>query len=89
MGSMKNGCGMRPTNLLAIVKKSLDGGLSFTLLYARLDRVTSELRSLLCTFENSTKCNKVSFNFDSYQSRPQSEFVALSLLWDARGRSAI
>ena len=49
-------------DLLAIQQKSLDRALFYTLLYERLDRVALELQSLLCTFENSTKCSEVSFD---------------------------
>ena len=35
-----------------------------------------------------SKCYK-SFGMKNSQSRPKSEFVALPLLWDARGHSAI
>ena len=31
-------------------------------LEVRFDRVALEVLSLLCTFENSTKCSKVSFD---------------------------
>ena len=34
--------------------------------YAWFDRVALELRSLLCTFENSTSCSKISFDSDSF-----------------------
>ena len=34
----------------------------YTILYARFDRVALELRSQLCTFENSTNCNEISFD---------------------------
>ena len=48
--------------LLAILQRSLNRALFYTFLYARFDRVALELLSLLYTFENSTKCSKVSFD---------------------------
>ena len=46
-------------DLLAILQKSLDRAIFFyTILYARFDRVALELRSQLCTFENSTNWMK-------------------------------
>ena len=53
-------------DLLAILQKSLDQALFFTVLYARLDRVALEPLSLLCTFENSSECIITSFNSDSF-----------------------
>ena len=35
-------------------------------LYARFDRVALELRSQLCTFENSTNCNEISLDPNSF-----------------------
>ena len=37
-----------------------------TFLYMRFDRVALESLSLLCTFENSIKCNEISFDTDSF-----------------------
>ena len=51
-------------DLLAILQKSLDRA---TFLYTRFDGVASELRSQLCTFENSINCNEVSFDQHSFQ----------------------
>ena len=50
-------------DLLAILHKSLDRAFCYTFLYTRFDRLALELLSLLCTFENSTDCSKISFNF--------------------------
>ena len=36
------------------------------IIYARLDRVALELRSQLCTFENTTKCNEITLDLDSF-----------------------
>ena len=52
--------------LLAILQKSLDRAL-FLYINAGLDRVALELRSLLCTFQKSTNCSKLSFDSDSFQ----------------------
>ena len=49
-------------DLLAILQKSLDRAIFYTILHTRFDRVALELRSQLCTFENSTNCNEISFN---------------------------
>ena len=38
----------------------------YTILYARFDRVALEVLSLLCTFENSSKCIITSFDSDSF-----------------------
>ena len=43
-------------DLLAFLQNSLDRALFLCNLYARFDRVALELLSLLCTFENSSKC---------------------------------
>ena len=51
-----------PIDLLPIQQKSLDRAFFYTFLYTRFDRVALELLSLLCTFETSTKCTKVSFD---------------------------
>ena len=53
-------------DLLAILQKSLDRAIFLYILYARLDRVALELLTLLFTFENSTKCNEISFDPNSY-----------------------
>ena len=37
-----------------------------TLLYARFDCVALELRLQLCTYEDSTKRNEISFDADSF-----------------------
>ena len=39
----------------------------YTFLCMRLDRVALALLSLLCKFENSTECSKISFDSDSFQ----------------------
>ena len=52
---------------LAILKKSCQIERYFyTFLFADFDRVALELLSLLCIFENSTKCIKISFDSDSF-----------------------
>ena len=38
----------------------------YTLLYTNFDQVALKLLLLLCTFENSTKCIKISFDSDSF-----------------------
>ena len=38
----------------------------YTILYARFDRVALELRSQLCTFENSINCDEISFDPHSF-----------------------
>ena len=58
----KNEKGRHVIDLLAILQKSLDRALFDTFLNTRFDRVALELLSLLCTFGNSTKCSKVSFD---------------------------
>ena len=45
-------------DLLTILQKSLDR--------ATFDRVALELRSQLCTFENSINCDEISFNPHSF-----------------------
>ena len=51
-------------DLSTLLQKSLDRALFYTFLYTRFDRVAFELLSLLCTFENSTECSKISFDSD-------------------------
>ena len=53
-------------DVLAILQKSLDRPLFYTFLNKTFDRLALELLSLLCTFENSTKCIKKSFDSDSF-----------------------
>ena len=51
-------------DLLAILQKRLDRAL---FLCVTFDRVALELLSVLCRFENSTKCSKILFYSDSFQ----------------------
>ena len=53
-------------DLLAILQNGLDRAL-FLYIIAH-DRVALELLSQLCKFENSTECNKISFDSYSFQS---------------------
>ena len=53
-------------DLSAILQKSLDRAVFYTILYARFDRVALEVPSLLCTFENSSNCIITSFDSDSF-----------------------
>ena len=46
-------------SVLAILQKSLNRA---TFLYAKFDGVALGLLSLLCTFENSSKCKQTSFD---------------------------
>ena len=61
-------CWHAAIDLLAVLLKSLDRMIFDTFLYARFDQVMVELLSLLCTFENSTECSKISFDSDHFQS---------------------
>eukprot|EP00112_Aurelia_sp_Birch-Aquarium-sp1_P006333 Seg1701.7 transcript_id=Seg1701.7/GoldUCD/mRNA.D3Y31 product="U6 snRNA-associated Sm-like protein LSm8" protein_id=Seg1701.7/GoldUCD/D3Y31 len=51
-------------------------GYFYTFLYARFNRVALKLLSLLCTFENSTKCSTISFDSSPYMFR----FVLLTFV---------
>ena len=58
---------MENIDLLAILQKSLDRAL-FLYIFIRVVRLSGVgLLSLLCTFENSTECSKISFDSDSFQ----------------------
>ena len=59
---------------------------SFRLSKTKFGRKDERHNAVLELTEKSTKL-KIFYLFS--QSRPQSEFVALPLLWDTRGRSAI
>ena len=54
-------------DLLAILQRAWIERYFHTFLFTRFDRVALGLLSLLCTFENSTKCSKISFDSDSFQ----------------------
>ena len=49
------------------LQKGLIERFFYAILYSTFDRVPLELLSPLCTFENSAKCSKISFDSDSFQ----------------------
>ena len=51
---------------LAFSYSKRESGSSDVYLYVRFDRVALELPSLLCTFENSAKCTRISFDSVSF-----------------------
>ena len=62
----KNHWNTQAIDLLAILRKSLDRALFLDIFVheARLNGVRASI--ILCTFENSTKCNEISFDTDSF-----------------------
>ena len=72
-------CWHAAVGLLAVVLTSLDQVIFSN---ARFDRVVIELLILLCTFENSTECSKISF--DCYHFRiaqsPISDCLEINLI---------
>ena len=58
----RNLIGTGGIDLLAILQRAWIERYFYTILYARFDRVALELRSQLCTLENSTHFNEISFD---------------------------
>ena len=67
-------------DLLAILQKSLDRAIFLYKFNMRFDRVALQLRLQLCTFENSTNCNEISFDPHSFSEYLKGLLIKIALM---------